>query len=165
MIGVWWFILFFLPAYVANSAPVFVRKVPVLAYPLDGGIMWRGHRLLGNNKTWRGLLFGTLMGGVTGIIMDASGLPFVWWWGFVLGFAALLGDALKSCAKRQVGIRPGGRWMPFDQLDFIIVAYLASLLFIRFPWQDVLGGFALIFIGTILVQLIGGWTRLKADSL
>jgi CDP-2,3-bis-(O-geranylgeranyl)-sn-glycerol synthase len=160
-----WFLVFFLPAYVANMSPVFVRKVNVLNYPIDGGVTLRGHPLLGKNKTWRGLIFGTLMGGLTGGIMQLSGLDFVWWHGFILGFAALLGDALKSMAKRQVGIRPGGRWMPFDQLDYMVVALLFSLPLEQFTVRAVVLGFIIIFVGTVAVQLIGGWTRLKADSL
>lgn len=160
-----WFLIFFIPAYIANMAPVFVRKVNVLAYPLDGGKTWNGKRLLGQNKTWRGLIFGTFMGGVAGAVMQATGLPFAWWWGLILGFAALLGDAIKSVFKRQRNIRPGGKWVPWDQLDFIIVAFLTSLLFTRFAWWTVLAGFAVIFVGNIIIQLIGGKTKLKADSL
>jgi CDP-2,3-bis-(O-geranylgeranyl)-sn-glycerol synthase len=31
------------------------------------------------------------------------------------------GDALKSLGKRRLGIRPGAPWIPFDQLDFIVI--------------------------------------------
>ena len=165
MNSVLWFIIFFIPAYVANMSPVFVRKINFLDNPLDGGMTWNGKPLFGKNKTWRGLIFGTIMGGIAGAVMQWLNLPFVWWWGFVLGFAALVGDALKSMFKRQVGIRPGGSWMPFDQLDFIIVAYIASLFFIRFSWQTTLLGFIIIFVGDVCVQFIGAKTKLKADSL
>jgi CDP-2,3-bis-(O-geranylgeranyl)-sn-glycerol synthase len=146
-------------------APVFVRKVNVLAYPIDGGATWNHKPLFGKNKTWRGLIFGTIMGGVTGAVLQALGLPFVWWWGFVLGFAALVGDAIKSMFKRQRNIRPGGSWIPFDQLDFIILAYLVSLFFVRFSWWTVVAGFALVLIGNLAVQFTGARLKLKADSL
>jgi CDP-2,3-bis-(O-geranylgeranyl)-sn-glycerol synthase len=165
MNGVLWFLVFFIPAYISNMAPVFVRKLHFLEYPLDCGIKLGGKPLLGKNKTWRGLFFGTVLGGVAGWIMQAAGLPFIWWHGFVLGFAALFGDAAKSFFKRRLGVRPGGRWMPWDQLDFNIAAYLASLFFVQFPLVDVVLGFAIIFVGDIIIQLIGGWTKLKADSL
>jgi CDP-2,3-bis-(O-geranylgeranyl)-sn-glycerol synthase len=160
-----WFLVFFIPAYIANMAPVFVRKLNFLAYPIDGGATVRGRRMLGANKTWRGLIFGTLLGGVAGAVMQYTGLPFTWWWGFFLGFAALLGDSIKSFFKRQFDVRPGGRWMPWDQLDFIIVAFLMSLLFVRFSWWAVVLGFIVIFVGDVIVQIIGGKTKLKADSL
>ncbi len=159
-----WFLLFFTPAYVANMLPPFFRKLP-FGHPIDGGRTFRGHPLLGANKTWRGLFVGTLGGGGVGYALQAAGLPFVWWWGFWLGFAALVGDALKSFVKRQIGIRPGGRWIPFDQLDFMIAAVLVSTAFTRFtPWTIVLG-FTVIFVGTVLVQVIGGATGIKKDSL
>ena len=54
---------FFVPAYVANMSPVVVRnRFPSLAAPIDGGLSWRGRRLLGDHKTWRGLLVGIVVG-------------------------------------------------------------------------------------------------------
>lgn len=159
-----WFLLFFVPAYVANMLPPFFRKLP-FSYPLDCGATLRGKRLLGENKTWRGLVLGTLGGGLVGWFMQSGGLPFVWWWGFVLGFAALVGDALKSLVKRQIGIRPGGRWIPFDQLDFMIAAVAVSFAFTTWTFATVLLGFIVIFVGTVLVQVIGGATGVKKDSL
>ena len=164
MLELVWFLLFFTPAYVANMIPPFFRKLP-FGYPIDGGRTWRGHPLLGKNKTWRGLVLGTLAGGVTGYLLQISNQPFVWWWGLALGFAALFGDALKSLVKRQIGIAPGGRWVPFDQLDFLIAAWIVSLAFIRFSIFTVVLGFTLIFVGTILVQVFGGATGIKADKL
>jgi CDP-2,3-bis-(O-geranylgeranyl)-sn-glycerol synthase len=159
-----WFLLFFTPAYVANMLPPFFRKLPG-GWPIDGGKTWRGHRLLGENKTWRGLCVGTLGGGLVGYALQAAGLPFVWWWGLWLGFAALVGDALKSLVKRQIGIKPGGRWVPFDQIDFMIAATLVSFAFIAWSWSTVLFGFLILFGATVLVQIIGGATGIKKDKL
>jgi len=159
-----WFLIFFTPAYVANMLPPFFRKLP-FGYPIDGGRKWNGYPLLGKNKTWRGLIVGTLGGGVVGWLLQSLGLPFIWWWGLVLGFAALFGDAAKSLIKRQVGIKPGGRWVPFDQLDFLIVAWLVSFLFVRFSWLTTLLAFTIVFAGTVLVQIAGGATGVKADKL
>ncbi len=47
---------FMLPAYVANMMPVFARKIPILGSPIDMGKRYRGFRLLGKKKTWRGLI-------------------------------------------------------------------------------------------------------------
>lgn len=57
----------FLPAYVANMSPVLVAKlVPGWKAPIDGGRMGKdGKRILGPGKTWRGLVGGTILGGVT----------------------------------------------------------------------------------------------------
>lgn len=159
-----WFLLFFTPAYVANMAPPFFRKLP-FGQPIDGGRKYNGKPLLGKNKTWRGLIIGTLFGGLTGYILQACGLPFVFWWGFLLGFAALLGDAIKSFFKRQAGFKSGASWVPFDQLDFLIVAYLVSLPLVMFSVWTVLLGFALIFVGNVIVQVVGGATGIKTNKL
>jgi hypothetical protein len=48
---------FFLPAGLANAAPVFANKIPGsewLAVPIDGGKHFRGKRITGNHKTIRG---------------------------------------------------------------------------------------------------------------
>ena len=164
MIELVWFLLFFTPAYIANMAPPFFRKLP-FGQPIDGGRTYRGRPLLGKNKTWRGLLISTLFGGLTGYVLQAYGLPFVAWWGFLLGFAALLGDAIKSFFKRQAGFASGASWVPFDQLDFLIVAYIASLPLVTFSMGAVLLGFIIIFVGNVLVQTIAGATGIKANKL
>ena len=52
---------FFAPAYFANMAPVFARgHFATLAVPIDGGRRWRGRRILGDHKTWRGIVAGVV---------------------------------------------------------------------------------------------------------
>lgn len=161
-----WFLVFFVPAYVANMAPVFVRHLPLLDYPLDFGLKLRGSRVLGANKTVRGLLFGTIMGGVTGWILQAFSLPITWKIGLLLGFAALVGDAVKSFFKRRLSIRPGATWIPFDQLDFLVFAYAAAWLAgIRFDLTTTALGFTIVLAGNLIVQYVGGKSGLKADRL
>ncbi len=59
----------FLPAFVANMAPVFMAKLlPRWNAPIDGGRLAKdGKRLLGAGKTWRGLTGGGLLGGITAL--------------------------------------------------------------------------------------------------
>ena len=55
----------FLPAGFANMAAAMARHLKFtkfLAIPVDGGLTFRGERLLGKNKTVRGFLVGTLFG-------------------------------------------------------------------------------------------------------
>ncbi len=117
-------------------APVCVRGVPLLAYPLDGGRSWRGRALLGPNKTVRGMVFGTLAGVATSMLLSAivptlytetfsilANVP-AWGIGFLLGSGALCGDALKSFFKRQSDIASGAPWWGFDQTDWILGAFL-----------------------------------------
>lgn len=133
----------FLPAYVANMAPVFAMKVfPRWNSPLDGGLVLAdGRRLLGEGKTVRGLVSGILFG--AGFAAGQSAVRYtsfdlsdfghgetggVWGpltIGAAMGFGAILGDAAKSYFKRRTGRRGGAPWVPFDQLDFV----LGGLLF------------------------------------
>lgn len=124
-----------LPAYVPNNVAVVVGGGP----PIDGGRTWRGTRVLGDGKTWRGLAAGTLAGlllaiGLT-IIAPAFGdvvglaLP-----GFPLAAAialpvgAMLGDLAASLVKRRTG-RPRGTAVPvLDQLDFAVGAVVLGFL-------------------------------------
>jgi CDP-2,3-bis-(O-geranylgeranyl)-sn-glycerol synthase len=48
--------------------------------------------------------------------------------GAILGFAALVGDAVKSFFKRRRGKDRGAPWVPFDQLDFVVFGLLAAFL-------------------------------------
>jgi CDP-2,3-bis-(O-geranylgeranyl)-sn-glycerol synthase len=121
--------LFFLPAGIANMSPVFATRIPWLRRwntPMDFGAHFRGKRLLGANKTWRGLLFGTLMGGATSLVIHGALLSTgeaplaIFLAGCALGFGALFGDAVESFLKRQQGIAAGRTWFPFDQIDYII---------------------------------------------
>jgi len=140
LVEVLWFML---PAYGANMVPGLFRNTLMwLGKPVDFGKEWKGNRLLGNNKTFRGFVVGVLCAMLLASIqriayqtqsiksismIDYSQInPLVL--GFLFGFGALFGDAAKSFFKRRLGIRPGARWIPFDQVDWVI----GSLLFVSF---------------------------------
>ncbi len=140
-------LLFFLPAGVANASPVFANKTPLLnrwSTPIDFGYSWRGKRLLGDNKRWRGLVFGTAIGAFTGTlvhllqpgvienieVVSMTPLLDMVIIGGLLGLGALAGDAIESLIKRRLGIEPGQRWFPFDQIDYIIGGLVVATLFV-----------------------------------
>lgn len=143
LLAIW----FFLPAGAANAAPVFVSKIPALKNwnaPMDFGRSFRGKRIFGEHKTWRGLVSAVLIGGATGSMIfliypqSASELSLVSQpavqmtaFGALLGGGALLGDAVKSFFKRRVSVGPGESWFPFDQTDYIIGGLAASLFIVR----------------------------------
>lgn len=130
-----------LPAYFSNMLPVVVGG----GAPIDLGRTWRdGKRILGDGKTWRGLLLAPLLAaGLTFFLqwlVDSTawgsrfGFP---GWGawpqwfvlaYAMGLGALSGDALESFVKRRTGRDRGEKWFPFDQLDFILGALLFALL-------------------------------------
>ncbi|MGI9027790.1 MAG: CDP-archaeol synthase [Candidatus Saccharimonadales bacterium] len=159
---------FFLPAGIANAAPIIASRLPVLknwSWPIDGGRRYRGIRIFGPHKTWRGLLVGAMAGGLVFVLQAALSdnlgsftnylddkeftmLPL--WFGAVLGFGALAGDAIESFFKRQRHIKSGEPWLVLDQVDYIIGACLLSLLFIQFDWHI----YALILLNWFVLHII-----------
>lgn len=163
-------IIFFLPAGIANAAPVFANKIPFLnkwTTPVDFGLMINGKRILGDNKTWRGLFFGGLTGGLTGwlvyqfISTVATQQLSHFWIGAILGLGGLFGDALESFFKRQMNIQSGQSWFPYDQIDYILGAILFSIPFIRLTLVDYLAVLAFYFGLHVIVSFIGYKLKLK----
>lgn len=154
--------LFFLPAAIANASPVIANKVPLLnkwLTPLDFGKSWRGKRLLGANKSWRGLVTGTVFGGLTALLVgaltsvsDPNLTTFLL--GAVIGFGALFGDAIESFFKRQRGIGSGRSWFPFDQIDYIIGGLVFVYPFTRLPLTTM----GMIFVMFFGLHLVGAYT-------
>lgn len=118
-----------LPAYVPNNVAVIAGG----GTPIDGGRSWRGSRLLGDGKTWRGTFLGTAAGialaiGLSGIEPTASAsigidLPrFPISAGVTLAAGAMLGDILASFGKRRSGRQRGAPFPVVDQLDFVVAA-------------------------------------------
>ena len=115
-LGALWFIL---PAYFASISPVWFKLRGKM--PLDFGRTFRGKPIFGPSKTVKGFIGGALCGALLGGIQQFvfgrfEGLLL----GFLLGFGAMTGDAVKSFFKRQHGYPPGKSWFPFDQLDFVV---------------------------------------------
>ena len=166
---------FFFPAGIANMAPVFANNIKLIkdfTHPMDMGKKFRGKRVLGDHKTFRGLIAGVI-GGLIGACLqmliggDSAWLqrisetidyssPEVLLIGAALGFGALIGDSVKSFFKRQIGIKPGRGWLPFDQMDFIIGALVFVIPFVTFPFSTYL---TILVVWTVLHPIgnIVGW--------
>ncbi len=160
--------LFFMPAGVANFSPMFASRIPYLHKlnaPMDFGKSYRGKRIFGANKTWRGFISGALMGGATSLLVSYLFVPnssnawYTFLIGVVLGVGALTGDAVESFFKRQRSIAPSKSWFPFDQIDYII----GGLLFV-YPLAPIpfilMGGILILYFGlhllfSYLAYLIG----------
>lgn len=175
----------FLPAGVANMAPVFAAHWGIwsrLDRSIDAGKTWRGRRLFGDHKTIRGFVAGWLSAIIFVFIQiwlyqhwsDLRSLsltvlnydhlnPLAW--GSALALGALSGDAIKSFFKRQLDFAPGRSWVPFDQIDYVAGTLLSSLLVLRLPLRfyviAVLLGLALHPLGTFI-----GWLlKLKDEPI
>ena len=170
---------FFVPAYLANMSPVLVQKwFTSLAVPMDGGRTFRGRRILGDHKTWRGLLAGVAVGSVVlalqilaheaGFMRGVALLDYAQcslWLGVLMGLGTGIGDAVKSFFKRQIGIAPGASWIGFDQLDFFVGAYaFASVLYVPPPLATLVCA-PVVFLGSIAVTAAAAWLGLKESWL
>lgn len=118
-----------LPAYLPNNVAVIAGG----GRPIDGGQTFRGARLLGDGKTWRGTAAGIGAGVLTALVLNAGheaittilgvGVP-VFALGAIVGLpvGAMLGDILASFIKRRTGRERGASFPLVDQLDFVVVA-------------------------------------------
>jgi hypothetical protein len=151
-----------------------------LEKPLDAGVSFRGQRVFGDHKTWRGLLIilaTTLLGAWLLLLFERMNpsctslnlVPFSrfpWWqvglgWG--LGYA--LAELPNSFLKRQFGLAPGKGTTGqlgivlifFDQADSAIGCGLVAYFFFSFTFSSALGFAALgTVIHLILNALLGG---------
>jgi len=134
---------FLLPAGVSNMAPVLLTKRFgfFLDTPVDFNRTFNGKPIFGKNKTWRGVVGGTVSGMLVYLLeqwlyqfpffkrvslIDYSSSPLLL--GFLMSFGALLGDLVKSFFKRRVGIESGKPLFFFDQVDWILGAITLSLI-------------------------------------
>jgi CDP-2,3-bis-(O-geranylgeranyl)-sn-glycerol synthase len=157
----------FLPAYAANMAPVLAKWLnffPGLAVPIDGDREGE-NGFLGRNKTYRGLIAGLFAGVVVaeiqfllgdhGFFRDISLFSLqadnAIVWGLLLGAGVLIGDLAKSFVKRKIGIKPGERWIPWDQLDMVIGGIIFGSLMYHFSWSNIL---ILLIISPILIVAV-----------
>jgi len=160
--GVWLMI----PALVPNSAAVLFGG----GIPMDFGKSWKGKRILGDGKTWRGFFGGALSGVIIGLIMmlivgllDAGD---AWSYGnwagsitvlFLLGFGSMIGDSIGSFVKRRLDIGRGEKAPVLDQYNFVAGAIVLLLIFspdwlLEHYWRDN-GYFGLILL-LIVVPLL-----------
>jgi len=165
---------FFVPAYLANMSPVLVQDAfRGLATPVDGGRKLGGKRILGDHKTWRGLLAGIVVGtlvfelqrlahqaGLVGLsLMDYSAHPVLP--GLLMGVGTGVGDAVKSFFKRRIDIVPGASWPVFDQLDFFVGAYVFVSLVHVPPLLPTLACLPIVLVGSVATSVIGYCLGLK----
>lgn len=131
---------------IANGTPIVAATILGRrgAWPVDGGRVWvDGYRLLGDSKTWRGVMLAPLATGAGAVLL---GLPL--WVGGVVGVAAMSGDVLSSFIKRRSGVPPSGRATGLDQIP-------ESLL----PLLAVAGEFALT--GPAILSIVVGFVVLE----
>ena len=168
-LGVGWLILtvlwLYLPGFLVNTwAMMWGKWFPKTGYgpwPIDGGKNWKdGNRILGDGKTWNGLIGGSLTSGLLCIIMvmvtqgnTSNALPFVdpvfesrGWYvtnntyltamilGSFLGLTSLIGDATGSFFKRRKGLKREGNISSkaplLDTIPFALSVFTFGIIFL-----------------------------------
>jgi hypothetical protein len=144
--------------------------------PLDAGRSFRGKRVFGDSKTWRGVLVAVLgcMGGIAiqkyvigerahSIARLDYGEIHVLQLAVVMGVTAMLGELPNSFVKRRLSIAPGQTtkgWRAaifyvWDQVDLLIFSLPALSLWARIDVALVVTAFAVTMVLHPLVSLIG----------
>jgi CDP-2,3-bis-(O-geranylgeranyl)-sn-glycerol synthase len=176
-------IWFFLPAGLANMAPIFAAKLPALRrlnFPLDCYFTFRGKRIFGSHKTVRGFISGVIVGILTVYLQVFlyTTVPLLKTFisvnyntinpmllGLLASSGALAGDAVRSFFKRQMDIAPGKSWFPFDQIDYVIGGIVLTACYIRLTILQYLLLFVIWFFIHPLATLVGYWLKLKNSPI
>ncbi len=174
---------FFAPAGLANLAAFFSSKIPFikkLNYPVDFRLTIRKKRILGNHKTIRGFVVGIVFA-ILGTYLQIylyenvsilrSILPINYSaidpiiFGFLAGFGALAGDAVKSFFKRQIGFVPGESWFPFDQIDYIVGGMICTWFYIPLTFIQYIILFVVWFLAHVFFTHAGFLLKLRRKPL
>jgi len=165
---------YFLPAYIANMAPVILKKINFLPQPVDFNKKWKAKSIFGSHKTWGGLFYAIITGTILFYIQqilyrypffqnlslfDYSQQPLLL--GFLLATGAIVGDLTKSFFKRRSKIKAGKSWVPFDQFDFIIGAFIFSFFLYTPPVRIIITILVLSALLHPIFSLIGYYLGLK----
>ncbi|MFH0973909.1 MAG: CDP-2,3-bis-(O-geranylgeranyl)-sn-glycerol synthase [Candidatus Micrarchaeota archaeon] len=162
-------IIFIIPAYIANSAPVVFGGGDAL----DGGRVFSDKRpVFGSSKTLRGFLAGVAFGALAGVCLalfagsfyfpslDNAGKIFL---ATALSLGAMLGDLAGSFAKRRLAMRPGAPSLFLDQLPFFLGALaLGALAWPGLPQALGIDGFLVLAFLTVLLHAFFNFLANKA---
>ena len=163
-------VYFMLPAYLANMAPPLLKRINFLNIPIS-------ERLLGNHKTYRGLIFAVIIGMLIVYIQKIlfqydffknisliNYSEYSLLLGFLLAFGAMFGDIVKSFIKRRANIMPGERFFPFDQLDFVFGALIFSYFMVKLSFVDIILILIISFILHIIFNHLGYYLRINENK-
>jgi len=164
-----WVFLPVLGAALLHAPVLALDLFPALKRPLDGGRTWRGARLFGDNKTWRGALFMT-----TGVWLATIALWQWPWWrgqlpgevrdagpvlvGLLIGLGTVVGELPNSFLKRRMGVAAGTQRRSaaglaltvLDQGDFVFGIWVLLLP----VWVMSVPQAALAFVVVVAAHLV-----------
>ncbi len=157
-----------------------------LARPIDGGRTFRGRRLFGSNKTYRGVIavgLGAAAGfGIQTILHQTTSVRSLalidyyrlnWFFlGFAVGAAAMLSELPNSFIKRQLGIAPGtaGKGVAgvlfylLDQVDLLLGMWLVLALVVEVTLLRVLWSIVFLFFAHQVITIVGYALGMRATA-
>ena len=171
-------ILAFVLAGLLHSLWMKHRFSQTLAIPLDGGRMFRGRPILGENKTLRGFVVmipaaALAFAAIAALIsFSQAGPPTTLWQFTPMGYAALgawagfgfmAGELPNSFVKRQLGISPGHApasrltkaiCFTVDHVDSIVGMLAAVTVAVHTPWTTWLW---VLILGPSIHLLFSWW--------
>ncbi len=103
------------------------------AAPIDAGAtLWDGRRLLGDHKTWRGVVASALLCALLSPLLAYSV-----WLGLAFAALAMGADLLSSFLKRRLSLAPGREVPGLDQIPEALVPLLWLAPALQIHWLTV----------------------------
>lgn len=170
-------IYFFLPAYLTNMTPPLAKKANLLNFlnkEIDFGKKISGKPILGSHKTWRGALSGILIGFsavlIQGflyrfpLIQKISFLDYreinIFLFGFLISVGTVFGDLFFAFIKRRLQLKPGAKFIPFDQTNYVLGAAVFLTPFFKISVSVWITLFFLTFFLHIVFNRLGYFLKL-----
>jgi CDP-2,3-bis-(O-geranylgeranyl)-sn-glycerol synthase len=167
-------IYFFAPAGIANAFPPIANTFNILNglnKPIDGGKTINGVPIFGSHKTWRGVvseiiictlliqLFVFLHNYYNLNLYQTIGLDInsvnSWIFGILMSLGIIAGDVGFAFLKRRLRLKPGVAFIPFDQINYVIGAFIFLQPLIRLSLNFWIFLAVLTFLLHILCNRIG----------
>ncbi len=147
-----------LPAFAGNMAPVVAMKYKILetwAIPVEN-LIPNGAGMLGVHKTWRGVIVAVLGGGIIGALLSYAGLTGDMLgsalYGMYAGLLAIVGDLIESGIKRRLGIASGKPFIPWDQIDYMILFLVGTHALFTWSVSAIVFLLAVAFFGNLFTN-------------
>lgn len=157
-----------------------------LVRPIDNRKTFRGKRIFGENKTYRGVVM-TAIGTALGFavqsflhryevfrqveLIDYSIVKVILL-GLIIGTAAMLSELVNSFIKRQIDIAPGATangifslfFYIFDQIDYLIGVLIVLAFYVEITFQRVIFSIVFLFFSHQIISFLGYWLGMRKTS-
>jgi len=142
------------------------RIFDFLDKPIDFDKTFNSKRIFGAHKTWRGAIAGISIGVLISyvqawlyqysFIKQISLINYqninILFFGLLISFGAVLGDLFFAFIKRRLDLKPGTKFIPFDQINYVIGVYVILSLTDSFKIDKLF--WIIILISTFFLHVI-----------